>query len=153
MELDSLIGLGIPILTAVIAGFIAIYQMRINIRLNAKLKWKDEFRQRLNKFIIDAKDISHSIMILRIDDKNMDVAKKVFDKIREFDASFFALDLLLNEKDKRVDELISYRDKIREEALSFEKSKTVKKNEDYVRYFYYKAKDLYNDDKFISKSI
>ncbi|MGQ3677032.1 hypothetical protein [Tenacibaculum discolor] len=148
MEWNKVIEWIIPVITAVIGGLIAIFQMRQNIKLTARLKWKEEFRVRLNDFINSAKKLHHSSIIARLRENELSETKFFLDKVSDFDAAFYALDLLLFENDERVKDLIMYRDKIRENS-----TKESTDDKDYLLYFYYLAKDLYNDKSFVSNSL
>lgn len=151
MEWNKLIEYFEPVITVIIAGIIAIYQMRQNIKLNAKLKWKQEFRDKLNGFLNCSKNLYHSSIVAKFDKDEISETKNLLNKIAEFDASFFSLDIMLYENDDRVKKLVDYRDKIRQKALL--ESKSDDDGKDYLRYFYYQAKDLYNDNVYVSKII
>ena len=154
MKINQIFDYIIPIFTVLLAGLIAIYQMRQNIKLNAKLKFKEEFREKLNKFISEAKNLSHSSILLELDNQNIDRAKYLFDNLSEFEASFFALDLLLKRnEDKRVIELINLKNKIKDFAFGKKEKMSHKDSNSNLRDFYYKAKEIYNDDKFIKENI
>lgn len=158
MEWGKVIEWLVPIVTASLAGLLAIYKMRQNIRFNAKLKWKEEFRSKLNTFINICNKISTKAILAEKNSEN-EIFKKdavdFIDKIEEFDAAFYSLDLLMYEYDSRVKELTELRDEIRLEAFDVINGimETQNFTQDLILNFYYKAKDLYNDDKYILKSI
>lgn len=51
LDWNKVFELLIPIVLVFLAGIIALYQMRQNVKLQANLKWKEEFRQKVSIYI------------------------------------------------------------------------------------------------------
>ncbi len=147
----------IPIVAVLLAGLIALYQMRQNVKLGAKLKWKEEFRNRVIEFTNVAMLLYNKAIWVDkepIDDKGYNTANEYIEILYKLHTIYYSISIMLDRKDLRTEVLYeNYRlivDKSHNEATDLEQKV---ENEDFVEDFYDIAKEIYDDSKYINSLV
>ncbi len=144
----------IPITVVIIAGFLALLRMRENVRLDAKLKWKEEFRDKIVEFTNIAMNLEDKALWLDVNDEvnNVKEAHTYININQKLHTIYFAIEMMLDIGDIRTEALrANYRfivDQAYEEASGTNKDEGGKEN--IIDEFYETAKEIYDDNKYIN---
>ncbi len=142
----------VPITVVIIAGFLALLRMRENVRLDAKLKWKEEFRNRIIEFTNTAMNLEDKAFWLDVnnEENNVKESKIYIDVSHKLHTIYFAIEMMLDLEDFRTEVLrANYRliiDQAYEEVSKIGKEE----KENNIDEFYETAKEIYDDSKYIN---
>ena len=145
-----------PVVLLLVGGFLAVDKMKRNIKLEAKLKWKEEFRNKVINFINESLDLHNKSIFLKVSSEEKHdpkVASCFVDISQKFDSAFYAIDLMLKtENDSTHFLAVKYR-KIKDEAFEEFENESGSTQSDTIDEFYQLAKEIYNNEDYINKNL
>lgn len=148
----------VPITVVIIAGWLALLRMRENVRLDAKLKWKEEFRNRIVEFVKISMQLGDKIIWMEESDdiSEKDGAKEYININQNLHTIYYAIEMMLDLDDIRTEVLRAIYRVIIESAYNEVISPVEIDNEEInnsIEEFYEIAKEIYDDDRYISSLV
>ncbi len=144
-----------PVILLFIGGFLTVNKIKINIKLEARLKWKEEFRNKVIDFINVSSELHNKSVFLKINskDEHNNLASNFVDISKKLDIAFYAIDLMLKDENENTHFLtVKYRE-IKEQAYEEFNEDSGSTNSNMIDEFYELAKEIYNDDKYLKRII
>ncbi|MEC3906436.1 hypothetical protein VOI54_05365 [Tamlana sp. 2201CG12-4] len=145
----------IPIVTVLLAGFFALHRMKQNVKLEARLKWKEEFRNRIVDFMHTESLLNNKAIFYDLEkehDGNHEKTDEYLEITYKLHSIYYSIDMMLDFNDLRAEALNESYKSILDDINRQVESKprpTNEEDEDYLGNFYEWAKQIYNDDKYI----
>ncbi|NVK53076.1 MAG: hypothetical protein HWD85_09090 [Flavobacteriaceae bacterium] len=145
-----------PVILLLIGGFLAVDKMKRNIKLEAKLKWKEEFRRKVVDFVRESMELHNKSIFLKVNSEEKsspEVASRFVDISQKFDSAFYAIDLMLKKENDNTHFLaVKYRE-IKDEVFEEFENESGSTQSDTINEFYELAKEIYNDEAYINRNL
>ncbi len=159
-NIDSIKGLEfiMPVILLLLGSLLTVHRMKKNIKLGAKLKWKEEFRNKTIDFIRESMELHNKSVFLNLTPSDNDLEKNkvtgnFVDISQKFDAAFYAIDLMIkDENDDTRFLIIKYRE-IKDEAFNEFENESGSTDSSTINEFYQLAKSIYNNEDYLNKII
>ena len=147
-----------PVALLLLGSLLTVHRMKKNIKLGAKLKWKEEFRNKIIIFIRESMELHNKSVFYNLtpSDNDLDENKITGDFVdisQKFDAAFYDIDLMIKDENDDIRFLKAKYREIKDEAFNEFENESGSTESNTINEFYQSAKSIYNNEDYLNKII